>query len=219
MKIHKQGHTIIFIMLVIVAIINMLVNWYFPVQTIVHGILYSISMLYIILVVRFFRIPKRYFEHDDNQVISSADGKVVVIEDTEDPEYPGKKCKQVSVFMSIFNIHVNWFPVNGIVKYIKYHPGKNLVAWHPKASLENEMNSVIIEAKNKKNVLTRQIAGAVARRIVCNVHEGDPANQGSELGIIKFGSRVDLLLPPETQVKVELGQKVQGGKTLVATFD
>ncbi|MCF8301645.1 MAG: phosphatidylserine decarboxylase family protein [Bacteroidales bacterium] len=219
MKIHKEGHKIIFIMLVIVGIINLLINWYFPKQTPFHGVVYGVSVVFLFLVVRFFRIPVRNFGNDDNHIISSADGKVVVIEETDDPEYPGGKCRQISVFMSIFNIHINWFPINGKVKYIKYHPGKYLVAYHPKASMENEMNSVLVEGMNEKNVLVRQIAGAVARRIVCSAHEEDKAHQGHELGIIKFGSRVDMLLPLDAKVEVKIGQKVKGGETLIATFD
>jgi phosphatidylserine decarboxylase len=149
-------------------------------------------------------------------VVSPADGKVVVIEEVDADEYFDGKRLQISVFMSPFNVHVNRNPVAGIVRYFKYHPGKYLVAWHPKSSTENERTTVVIETPQKKQVLFKQIAGALAKRIVWYIKEGQLVEQGAEMGFIKFGSRVDLLLPLDAKVKVQLNQKVKGGKTILA---
>jgi phosphatidylserine decarboxylase len=154
---------------------------------------------------------------NDNQVIAPADGKVVVIEEVEETEYFKDKRRQVSIFMSPINVHVNRNPISGIVRYAKYHPGKYLVAWHPKSSTENERTTVVI-AGSKAEVLFRQVAGALAKRIVYYVKEGDMATQGAEMGFIKFGSRIDLYLPLSAKIEVSLQQKTKGGETVVATL-
>ncbi|MCC6447219.1 MAG: phosphatidylserine decarboxylase family protein, partial [Chitinophagaceae bacterium] len=165
----------------------------------------------------FFRIPSRTFTNDETLAISPCDGKVVVIEETEEPEYFGDKRIQVSIFMSPLNVHVNRYPIRGIVDYVKYHKGKYLVAWHPKSSTENERSTIVVK-NEKTTVLIRQIAGAVARRIVVYAKKGEQAVQNEELGFIKFGSRVDLYFPIGTKINVKIGDVVQGGITSIAQF-
>jgi len=179
---------------------------------------YSIDVAFVILfllIVYFFRSPKREIMLCDDYIISPADGKIVVIEEVTENEYLKDKCKQISIFMSPFNVHCNRYPCSGNIIYSKYHPGSYLVAWHPKSSEENERTTVVVENK-KYTILLRQIAGALARRIVCYAVVGESAKQGQELGFIKFGSRVDLFLPLNSKIKVELGQAVKGGKTVIA---
>ena len=167
----------------------------------------------------FFRNPKRYIVADDNIVIAPCDGKVVAIEEVYEPEYFKDKRLQVSIFMSPTNVHVNWTPISGEVKYTAYHPGKYLVAWHPKSSVKNERTSVVIEDEYGFEVLVRQIAGVLARRIVNYCEEGDEIIQGKQLGFIKFGSRIDLFLPLDTKLEIDLKDKVKGGKTVLARLD
>ncbi len=174
------------------------------------------SLIVFGLVVQFFRIPRRKLTIDERQVVAPADGTVVVIEETVEGEYFNRPRRQVSIFMSPLNVHVNRNPVTGTVRYFKYYPGKYLVAWHPKSSTENERTSIVIELANGVEVLLRQIAGAMARRIVWYVKEGQDVQQGAELGFIKFGSRVDMFLPLDAEVKVKIGQKTKGGVTIVA---
>ena len=177
----------------------------------------AISILSIIIclfIVSFFRNPKRYIPLGEDAIICPADGKVVVIEDVMETEYFNEMRKQVSVFMSPANVHVNRSPIDGEVKYFKYHPGKYLVAWHPKSSTDNERTSMVIENESF-SVLVRQIAGKLARRIVYYVEEGDEIERGEEFGFIKFGSRIDLFLPLNTKINVELNQKVRGGETVI----
>jgi phosphatidylserine decarboxylase len=169
-----------------------------------------------VIILQFFRSPAITVIKNDQHVICPADGKVVVIEETEETEFLKDKRIQVSVFMSPINVHINRNPISGIVKYYRYHPGKFLVAWHPKSSTENERTTVVIENKAGVSVLFRQIAGALARRIVCYSKEGQEAVQGEEFGFIKFGSRVDLFLPLGTEIKVGLGETVKGGITVLA---
>jgi len=163
----------------------------------------------------FFRVPKRDIIIDDNKILCPADGKVVVIEEVEEPEYFKDKRIQVSVFMSPLNVHVNWFPMNGIVKYYKYHKGKHLVAFHPKSSTANERSTIVIE-NNNKSIMVRQIAGAMARRVVCYAKENDKAIQGEQIGIIKFGSRVDIYLPCDAKINVCLNEVVRAKKNIIA---
>ncbi len=170
------------------------------------------------LVLWFFRMPKREMTVAENAIVCPADGKVVIIEEVFEPEYFKDKRLQVSVFMSPLNVHVNRYPTNGIVKMFRYHAGKYLVAWHPKSSTLNERTTVVLENKNGKEVLVRQIAGAVARRIVCYAKEGEDVKQNEELGFIKFGSRVDLFLPLDTKIKVDRDQIVKGGQTIIAEW-
>lgn len=169
------------------------------------------------MILQFFRSPKRDQTIGDRLVIAPCDGKVVVIEQTTETEFYKDKRIQVSIFMSPLNVHINWYPISGIVKFLRYHEGKFLVAWHPKASTENERTTMVIE-KVGFSVLVRQIAGAVAKRIVYYPHENDKVKQGSELGFIKFGSRVDLYLPLDAKINVAIGQKTTGGVTVIAEY-
>ncbi|MDB2674775.1 phosphatidylserine decarboxylase family protein [Flavobacteriaceae bacterium] len=173
-------------------------------------------LLFLIIVLQFFRNPKRVTKINDNQIIAPVDGKVVVIEEVEEPEYFKGKKLQVSIFMSPINVHVTRYALSGLVKYSKYHPGKYLVAWHPKASTENERTTIVIENNTFGEVLYRQIAGALAKRIVNYAEEGEKVVQGTDAGFIKFGSRVDLYLPLNTNLAVKIGDKVKGGEQVIA---
>jgi phosphatidylserine decarboxylase len=175
-----------------------------------------IALFMLIMILQFFRNPKRVTAINDNHIIAPVDGKVVVIEEVFEPEYFNEKRLMVSIFMSPINVHVTRYAVNGLVKYSKYHPGKYLVAWHPKASEENERTTVVVENRIFGEILYRQIAGALARRIVNYAKEGMQVVQGTDAGFIKFGSRVDLYLPLGTQVNVKLNEKAVGGKTVIA---
>ncbi len=170
------------------------------------------------IILWFFRVPSRKAAHGDRDVASPCDGRVVVIEEVLEPEYFKDKRLQVSIFMSPLNVHINYHPINGTTSYHKYHPGKYLVAWHPKSSTENERSTVVVKHPTHGEVLFRQIAGALARRICTYSHEGSPAAQGSEFGFIKFGSRVDLFLPLDAEVNVKLGDRVQGALSVIARF-
>ena len=170
-------------------------------------------MLY--LVIQFFRVPNRTSPTGDDLIICPADGKVVVIEEVEETEYFNDKRIQISIFMSPLNVHANWNPISGITKYYKYHPGKFLVAWHPKSSTENERSTVVTENKNGQEVLFRQVAGAVARRIVCYAKKDQQVNAGSEFGFIKFGSRIDVFLPLGTELNINIDDVVQGKTTVI----
>ena len=218
MKLHKEGNRILLISLVIVVIVLVIEELLLPACNIVFLSTAFILLGLFAFIVRFFRVPDRTITIDNNKILCPADGKVVVIEETDEPEYFNERRLQVSVFMSPNNVHVNRYPVSGIVKYMRYHPGKYLVAWHPKSSTENERTTVVVEMDNGTKILTRQIAGAVARRIVCYSKEGIKVNQGDELGFIKFGSRVDLFLPTDVKVNVMINQKVKGGQTVIASF-
>ena len=213
---HREGKATIFITLISLFAINAGIKWLLPDAVAVHNILIAISIIFLIIILQFFRNPPIKPTLGENLVVSPADGKVVVIEEVEADEFFTGKRLQVSVFMSPFNVHVNRNPISGIVRYFKYHPGKYLVAWHPKSSTENERTCVVIETTSKKQVLFKQIAGALAKRIVWYVKEGQAVNQTAEMGFIKFGSRVDLLLPLDAKVKVSLNQKVKGGETVLA---
>jgi phosphatidylserine decarboxylase len=216
MTIHREGYTILGVTTTLLLLLN-LAAWYFSGGSqIIMLPTVIITIVLFLLVLQFFRVPERNFVQSEKLVIAPADGKVVVIEETYEPEYFKDKRLQVSIFMSPINVHVNWYPVSGNVKYVKYHKGKYLVAWHPKASTENERSTIVLENDRKIPVLVRQIAGALAKRIVYYPHENDKVRQGSELGFIKFGSRVDVYLPLGTKVNVRLGQKTQGGLTVLA---
>ncbi|HMU97502.1 MAG TPA: phosphatidylserine decarboxylase family protein [Chitinophagales bacterium] len=212
--IHKEGRTIIATSVVIVALINIISIYVLKLPNLVQNIILSFTLFVLFFIFYFFRNPKRNILTDDNIIIAPADGKVVVMEEVYEPEYFEDKRLQVSIFMSPSNVHVNRVPIAGEVKYAKYHDGKYLVAWHPKSSTENERTSIVID-NGSIDVLMRQIAGKVARRIVYYVKEGDIVEQGKDFGFIKFGSRVDLFLPLDTKVNVKLGQKVKGGITIV----
>lgn len=217
MKFHKEGYTSLALVVLFIFIINATAD-YFDANQYIKWFLYLISGFLFITIVQFFRSPKKVITLDENVVLCPADGKVVVIEETEETEYFQDKRIQVSIFMSPTNVHVNRNPISGIVSYFKYHPGKFLVAWHPKSSTENERTTVVVKKSNGVEVLFRQIAGALARRIVWYVKENDQVQQGEEFGFIKFGSRVDVFLPIGTKVTVNIGEKVVGGKTVIARF-
>jgi len=216
MTIHKEGYTSIALCILFIFVLNAFVNFFLPETLRFRCIIYILSFALFIIILQFFRNPYIEVKKNDKHVICPADGKVVVIEETEETEYLKDKRIQVSVFMSPINVHVNRNPISGIVSYFKYHPGKFLMAWHPKSSTENERTTVVIENKSGVSILFRQIAGALARRIVCYSKEGEPAVQGEEFGFIKFGSRVDVFLPLGTEVKVGLGEVVKGGITVLA---
>ena len=213
---HKEGTKTIFYTLVFLFILNFGVNFFFSQNEIVQNIFIILSIVFLIIILQFFRNPSVKIEQNEHHVLCPADGKVVVIEEVEETEFFHEKRIQVSVFMSPFNVHVNRNPIGGVVKYFKYHKGKYLVAWHPKSSTENERTTTVIENKNKVQILFRQIAGALAKRIVWYVKEGQSVEQGNEMGFIKFGSRVDVFLPIGTKITVELNQVVKGGKTILA---
>jgi len=216
MKFHKEGYTSLAICILFIFVLNALVQFYFPGLTALRWFIYILSFLLFVIIVQFFRSPSLTITTDENTVLCPADGKVVVIEEADETEYLKDRRIQLSVFMSPINVHVNRNPVAGVIKYFKYHPGKYLVAWHPKSSTENERTTIVTENSAGVKVLFRQIAGALARRIVWYVKEGDRVEQGQQFGFIKFGSRVDLFLPLDSTIKVELGQVVKGGQTILA---
>lgn len=219
MTIHKEGTASIVLAAIIVAIASLIANYFLmPVYGWIYLIILLILILGFLFIVAFFRIPERNMTFGDNKIIAPADGKVVVIEEAEDPEYFKGKRLQISIFMSPANVHVNRYPVTGEVVYNQYHKGKYLVAWHPKSSTDNERHSIVIAPAGKSEILVKQIAGAMARRICNYAKTGTQVKQNDELGFIKFGSRVDLLLPLGTKVNVELNQAVQGGVTVLATW-
>ncbi|MFW5758530.1 MAG: phosphatidylserine decarboxylase family protein [Bacteroidota bacterium] len=219
MKIHKEGYTTLFFTIVFLSALAVMINLIWPEQTTWHFIAYGGFFLFFLIILQFFRNPTRKTQHDPNTILSSADGKVVVIEKTFEDEYLHDDRIQVSVFMSPLNVHANRYPVSGVVSYYKYHPGKYLVAWHPKSSVENERNTLIIETLTFGSILVRQIAGAVARRIVCYGKPDDQVIQGSEMGFIKFGSRVDIFLPANARINVKIGDRVKAGETIIAYFE
>ncbi|MCI0751833.1 MAG: phosphatidylserine decarboxylase family protein [Flammeovirgaceae bacterium] len=217
MTIHKEGRTLLFILLIVLVAIIWVSDYYlFPEYAVVRNIIIGVSVVFYLLILQFFRLPSIQVTKNDHLVLAPADGKVVVIEDTEDTEYLKGKRKQVSIFMSPINVHVNRMPVGGSISYYKYHPGKYLVAWHPKSSTENERTTVVTKMSNGTEILFRQIAGALARRIKCYVQEGQKLEQGDEFGFIKFGSRVDIFLPVDASITVNIGDKTTGGKTVIA---
>jgi phosphatidylserine decarboxylase len=216
MTIHKEGYTTIAVSLLFIFILNAIIDYRFADIVWLRWAAYIASFALFIIVLQFFRNPSRTFVNDNNLVICPADGKVVVIEETTEGEYFKDKRLQVSIFMSPVNVHINRNPISGIVKFFKYHPGKYLAAWNPKSSTENERTTVVVEHANGTPVLFRQIAGALARRIVWYVKEGDVVEQSKEFGFIKFGSRVDIFLPVGTKIHLELNQVVKGGITVLA---
>lgn len=208
----------LFGLLVALFLINFAVSYFLPELRLVQNLVIGVSVIFYLLILQFFRNPVFDISRNDNQVLAPADGKVVVIEETTEAEYLRDRRKQVSIFMSPVNVHVNRMPVGGVISYFKYHPGKYLVAWHPKSSTENERTTVVAKMKNGTEILFRQIAGALARRIKCYVKEGQPLQQGDEFGFIKFGSRVDVFLPLNARVVVKPGDITKGGRTVIAEF-
>jgi phosphatidylserine decarboxylase len=212
---HKEGHKIILAALSVLLVLGLSAHFFLEDEQL-KKILVSVLILFFLLILQFFRNPKRDFQQSDNYVLSPVDGKVVVIEEVFDKEYFNEKRIQVSVFMSPINVHVTRYPVGGKVVYSKYHPGKYLVAWHPKSSEENERTTVVVKNPVFGEVLHRQIAGALAKRIVNYAVIEQKVHQADDSGFIKFGSRVDVLLPLGTKIKVKLNQKVKGGITILA---
>jgi phosphatidylserine decarboxylase len=216
MRFHREGNSILMILTLVLCAINFFVGWFFGIG---GGLVVSLTLSIIVftLFAQFFRVPSRKIANSEqnNFVICPADGKVVVIEEVEEPEYFKDKRIQVSIFMSPLNVHVQWMPLGGKISYFKYHPGLYLVAWHPKSSTENERSTIVVNTGSHE-VLFRQIAGAVARRIRYYVKQGDQLNKGDECGFIKFGSRVDIFLPLNADIKVKIGDKVSGRDTVLA---
>lgn len=212
--IHKEGTPTIILTLLFICILNAVI-YFLGCGEVLKWIGYIVSVLLLYIVLQFFRNPSRKTTKNDSHIISPADGKVVVIEEVMEEEYFHDKRLQVSIFMSPFNVHVNRYPMNGAISYYKYHPGKYLVAWHPKSSTENERTTVVVK-NSKCEILFRQIAGALARRIVFYGKQNDTVEQGSQCGFIKFGSRVDLFFPVGTKLNIKLNDVVTGGESVIA---
>ena len=218
MNIHKEGYKPIALAVFIFGAVNLIFFYFFSASMPLIGwIIFFVTLALLLFIISFFRSPKINLISNDQQVISPADGKVVVIEEIFDTEYFKDKRLQISIFMSPANVHINRVPISGEVLYSQYHKGKYLVAWHPKSSTENERHSVVMK-NNGITILVKQIAGAVAKRIINYLEVGQKVEQGDEMGFIKFGSRVDLLLPPNVKVDVTLNQMVQGGVTVIGRF-
>jgi len=216
MSIHKEGYKILIAGFVILLIINVLVGIFMADKTLAKWLVLVFSLALYVFILFFFRLPERDLEPDQGLVYAPADGKVVVIEEAEEKEYFREMRLQVSIFMSPFNMHSNRYPVSGHVKYIRYCHGKYIVAWHPKSSELNERSSIVIETADGTEILIRQIAGAVARRIVTYAKENQEVRQGDELGFIKFGSRVDIFLPLGTEIEIPILQQVKANKSIIA---
>ncbi len=218
MTIHKEGYKFIAISVIVFVAINLLFFYFFSYASpYLGGILFAATFFFLLFIISFFRIPKRELTINEDAIVAPADGKVVAIEEVQADEYFTDRRIQISIFMSPLNVHVNRNPVSGEVAYSQYHKGKYLVAWHPKSSTENERHSVVYR-KDGKEILVKQIAGAVAKRIVNYLQPGQQVKQSEEMGFIKFGSRVDLLLPLDANVQVKIGDKPQGGVTVIATW-
>lgn len=215
MTLHREGYTIMAGTLLLV-LMTARVSYVFLGNGVLFYAIVAVLVVLLYLIIQFFRVPKREIQGTEGDVVSPADGKVVVIEEVEEPEYFKGKRIQVSVFMSPLNVHVNWTPVAGEVVYSKYHPGKYLVAWHPKSSTENERTTLVLKTIRGKEILFRQIAGALARRICFYAKDGMRYEKGQEFGFIKFGSRVDIFLPLDAKINVAIGQKVKGKQSIIA---
>jgi phosphatidylserine decarboxylase len=216
MSIHKEGRKLLFYLLIILFLINAGAQ-YAGTSEFIMNIILGVSIILYLLVLQFFRNPKIIVEANEKLVYAPADGKVVVIEKTREKEYFHDERIQISIFMSPLNVHVNRTPITGLVKYFKYHPGKYLVAWHPKSSTENERTTMVLE-RGSIQILVRQVAGAVARRIKWYVKEGQQVAQGQEFGFIKFGSRLDVYLPVDAEINASINQVARAGKTVLATL-
>ena len=218
MNIHKEGHKFLIISFLILLVVNLAIFFLIPDNIWIKNLVLIVTAILYVLFLQFFRNPSVISELNDKYILAPADGKVVVIEDTEESEYLNENRKQISIFMSPVNVHVNRNPVGGLVKYVKYHKGKYLVAWHPKSSTENERTTIVLQLKNGVEILMRQIAGAMAKRIKFYIKEGEEVQQGAAFGFIKFGSRVDLFLPLDAEVRVAIGDKTKAGKTVLAVL-
>lgn len=217
MTIHREGYSILYTAFFVLLALNAALIYFKEDAEWIILVSVSASILIMLLLLQFFRSPSREFVFGEKLIIAPADGKVVVIEETTEHEFFKDKRIQVSIFMSPFNVHINWYPISGKIKYLCYHAGKYLVAWHPKASTQNERTTIVIEKENKA-ILLRQIAGALAKRIIYYPHEGDMVKQCSQMGFIKFGSRVDLYLPIGTKINVKLNDKTKGGITVIGEW-
>ncbi len=215
---HKEGYKIILLTAIFLIAVNTMTYLFVNIYWVKFSIL-AISILIFLLILQFFRNPKRLVQMNNVHILAPVDGKVVVIEEVFEKEYFKDKRLQVSIFMSPINVHVTRYPIGGTIKYSKYHPGKFLVAWHPKSSEENERTTVVLENSIVGEVLYRQVAGAMAKRIVNYAEEGKEVLQGSDSGFIKFGSRVDVFLPLNTNITVKLNDKVKGGKSVIANIE
>ncbi len=215
MRIHKEGNTLIITSVVLFLIIATLLFYFFGIK-IWTCLVSLIPFIFVVFFISFFRNPIRHPSGDDYKVTAPADGKIVIIQEVEEGEYFKKKVLQISVFMTFFNVHINWIPINGIVTFFKYHPGHYLAAWHPKSSTKNERTTVVFKNKDGQEVLCRQIAGLFARRVVCYAETGKEFKSGDELGFIKFGSRADVFIPLDSEIKVHIGDKVIGSETIIA---
>ncbi|PSL29401.1 phosphatidylserine decarboxylase family protein [Dyadobacter jiangsuensis] len=218
MKLHREGYTIMAVTAIVLIMINLGINYLLPDGYWIPRLTLIASVVIFFLVVQFFRVPTRVVRQSDREIVAPCDGKVVVIEEVVETEYFKGPRRQISIFMSPLNVHVNWNPISGVIQYFKYHPGLYLVAWHPKSSTENERTTVVIRNKEGIEVLFRQIAGAAARRIRWYVKEGDKVEQSTEMGFIKFGSRVDLYIPLDAEINVNLQDKTVGSVTVLATL-
>ena len=216
MTIHKEGRKTLFYLLILLAGLNIFLSWRYTEEFDMLNIALGTSIIFYLLILQFFRSPTVKVDANENHILAPADGTLVVIENVTENEYFKDERIQLSIFMSPLNVHVNRTPAAGLVKYFKYHAGKYLVAWHPKSSTKNERTTMVLELKTGAEILVRQIAGAVARRIKWYVKEGQIIDQGSEYGFIKFGSRLDVFLPLTADIKVRQGQKTRAGKTILA---
>ena len=216
MTIHREGRTLLIVLLIIFLALNWAIAHFFGASSLIQNSVIGLSVIFYLIILQFFRNPLFTVSKNDKYVIAPADGKVVVIEETIETEYLKEKRKQVSIFMSPVNVHVNRMPVGGVISFFKYHAGKYLVAWHPKSSTENERTTVVVKMNTGVEILFRQIAGALARRIKCYVKEGQQLAQGEEFGFIKFGSRVDIFLPLDAKIVVKIGEITKGGRTVIA---
>lgn len=219
MTIHKEGRRILFLLFIGLLAVNLIITWIYPGYALLHNIFIAISIILFLIILQFFRSPRIITAYNENHILSPCDGKVVVIEETLEEEYFQDRRKQISIFMSPVNVHVNRNPASGVIKYFRYHAGKYLVAWHPKSSTSNERTTFVIELQNGIDIMVRQIAGALARRIKWYIQENDSVVQGEEFGFIKFGSRVDLYLPLNAVVNVKIGDKTKAGRTVIAALE
>ncbi|HOB82928.1 MAG TPA: phosphatidylserine decarboxylase family protein [Bacteroidales bacterium] len=216
MSIHREGYKILIFGFILLILFNVLLWIILPGNTLIRWLAVLFSLMMYTFLLFFFRLPARRLDPDPGLVYAPADGKVVVVEETEEKEYFRDLRLQVSIFMSPFNMHSNRYPVSGKIKYVEYHPGNYMVAWHPKSSELNERSTIVIETDTGKEILIRQVAGAVARRIVTYAKLSDNVRQGDELGFIKFGSRVDIFLPVGTEIEIPLLQQVKANKSVIA---
>lgn len=216
MTLHKEATGTLIVTILFIAVVNYVFFYFFPDNTLVRNLIAVLSVGFFLIVLQFFRKPTRTTVQNPQHIIAPADGKVVVIEETVESEYFKEPRIQVSIFMSPLNVHMNFNPISGIVSFFKYHKGKYLVAWHPKSSTDNERTTVVVKNTSGVEVLYRQIAGALARRICWYLKEGDKVEQGDEFGFIKFGSRVDVFLPIGTKILCQLDDKPVGGETVIA---